>query len=178
VKHPDEILPNHPQVYFASCPAWGLEAIVKITENKLPANNPYQDDCRTGCNFRESALEDMKRRWGIVTRSKEYGDNFGPFEQEALNSIKQGFFPLLSVPSVIEHNWETGDVHVASHIFVTIEEGGELVFLTRGYKMDKVSRTSWKVMCSLHWRWVNSPPLVPPNQLANALFYNAPDKKR
>jgi hypothetical protein len=178
MKHPKDFLPTHPQVHGGSCPAWGLEAIVKTYE--APLKSSFQDRCKDGCDWGDVFLKELRHTYGINASRKGFREGgMGAFKRAALPEIAKGLYPAVTVPSFVAFDLPSQQMRIACHAYIVTENRGNLEFYTRRVGDQAVYVISEPTMAQAHYSWKKCIGLhdAMPDLILNALFHQPIEKR-
>lgn len=171
--HPKDFIAAHPQIYPASCSAWGLEAVIKLHKKRLPSPSPFQERCKNGCGFEDAFLEELRVGYGVSTSKKAYAQDMSGFKRDAVVEISKGLFPLVAIPSLIAFDIQSQAMQIACHTYVVTENHGQLEFYTRRHGDSVPYIIPESKMAQVHHSWIKCIPLHDgvSGLLLNALFH-------
>lgn len=163
MKNPVVLVSRRPRLHEHSSATWGLELVLQLHDQPhaerypFQNNRPFPED-----DFAPAHLQHL-RAMGIEVDIESYGPDFARFEAELKSGrIEKGYrFPLVRIPVVAQVDWQTAGLYIRPCTFITGEENGELVFLTRSPRSPTVSRSSLKQLRFLHDTWRQWPGVLP-----------------
>jgi len=146
MKHPKDVIGSNPQTEAYSCVPWATEIVLLTFEKQLP--NPSIQK-QTPFGWREAV--DILARNGIKATDKNYRDDFGGFERDALACIRAGAYPAVMLTSGLYYSLRAKDFIVTTHAYIAYEEKGELAFLT--YEGNSMLRLTVQEFEKVRYEW-------------------------
>lgn len=172
MKNPAVLVSRHSRLHAHSGAAWDLELVLKLHDQPSAERYPFQKNRpHPEDDFAPAQLRRL-RAIGIEVVIESYGSDFARFES-ALKSKREeeGYrFPLVRTPVVAQVDVTTAGLHIRPCTYITGEEDGQPVFLTRSPNCRTVAKVSLKQLRYLHDTWRQWPAVLP-SMLLTALWH-------
>jgi hypothetical protein len=162
MKNPAVLVSRLSRLHEHSSAAWGLELVLRLHDQPLAQrylfqnSRPFPED-----DFAPAQLERV-RTMGIELAIESYGPDFARFEADLRSKRNEAYrFPLVRIPVVAQFDLATAGLHIRPGTFITGEENGQPVFLTRTPRSRTVTKVSLTQLRFWHDAWRHWPAVLP-----------------
>ena len=96
---------------------------------EMPLPQLLLQESWANCGFGPEIRQMLRENYKIETELKIFGEDFGGFRTAALEAVKAGGFPIVTLPSFAHYDSEAGGMALALHTYMAFEEHGEISFV-------------------------------------------------